>query len=343
MTSSANGNEGSSYGWINKSLFESGDTSRHINAFGGEERFWLGPEGGQFSIFFEKGKEFNLDNWFTPRLIDLEPFDLVSATASTATFSKMAGLKNYAGTDFKIKIDREISVLEAEAAYSLLGISPEKEVKMVAYQTKNSVENLADEPWSKSSGVLSIWLLGMLNPTKSTVIIVPFNKGSEETLGPVVNDAYFGKVPADRLIVDDGVIYFKGDGEYRSKIGLSPLRAKNVLGSYDYNSNTLTVLTFDKPEGAMDYVNSAWEIQEHPFKGDVVNSYNDGPPSPGAKPLGPFNEIESSSPAMELKTGEKVNHNQTTFHFQGEEESMDRLTMAILGVSVAQVKNAFKK
>ena len=27
----------------------------HVNVFGGEDRFWLGPEGGQYSIFFVKG------------------------------------------------------------------------------------------------------------------------------------------------------------------------------------------------------------------------------------------------------------------------------------------------
>ena len=27
----------------------------HIYVFGGEERFWLGPEGGQFAIFFAPG------------------------------------------------------------------------------------------------------------------------------------------------------------------------------------------------------------------------------------------------------------------------------------------------
>ena len=52
MTSTSTGAKGRSYGWINRDLFESGDTLEHINAFGGEERFWLGPEGGQFSIFF---------------------------------------------------------------------------------------------------------------------------------------------------------------------------------------------------------------------------------------------------------------------------------------------------
>ncbi len=342
MTSSANGMEGESYGWINKSLFESGDTSVHMNAFGGEERFWLGPEGGQFSLFFKKGEEFNLENWATPGLIDLDPFELVSKTQDNAIFSKSAVLKNYAGTEFKIKITREVNVLDPAVAYLSLGVDSDPDTKVIAYQTRNSVENTGSDAWTKKSGVLSIWLLGMLNPTPETVMVVPFNKGDEQTLGPIVNDAYFGKVPSDRLKVGDGVIYFKGDGNYRSKIGLSPLRAKNVLGSYDYKTNTLTIVKYEKPEGVTDYVNSAWEIQDQPFKGDVVNAYNDGPPSPGAKPLGPFNELESSSPALELKPGERVVHNQTTFHFQGKEEEMNKLMTAILGVSVNEVKNAFQ-
>ncbi len=341
MTSSAQGMNGSSYGWINRNLFESKDTSRHMNAFGGEERFWLGPEGGQFSIFFEKGKEFNLENWETPKLIDIEPFDLVSSTKHEAGFSKTATLKNYSGTEFKIKIEREISVINPVESYSLLGLQSDPDIKLVAYQSRNSVENTGSQPWSKNTGILSIWLLGMLNPTPETVMVIPFIKGEEKTLGSIVNDAYFGKVPSDRLKVGDGIIYFKGDGNYRSKIGLSPLRARNILGSYNYKTNTLTILKYIKPERVADYVNSAWEIQAKPFDGDVINSYNDGPPSPGAKPLGPFNELESSSPALELKPGEKVVHVQTTFHFQGDEKAMDKLVRAILGVSVDDIRNAF--
>src|SRR5690606_21070757 len=44
MTSSSNGDTGSSYGWINREAFVSGDTSEHMNAYGGEDRIWLGPE-----------------------------------------------------------------------------------------------------------------------------------------------------------------------------------------------------------------------------------------------------------------------------------------------------------
>jgi len=55
MTSTAAGGAGSSYGWINRAFIAAGGVDPHINVFGGEDRFWLGPEGGQFSIFFAKG------------------------------------------------------------------------------------------------------------------------------------------------------------------------------------------------------------------------------------------------------------------------------------------------
>jgi len=48
MTSTQDGDGGLSFGWINRELIASGKLSKHINAFGGEERIWLGPEGGQF-------------------------------------------------------------------------------------------------------------------------------------------------------------------------------------------------------------------------------------------------------------------------------------------------------
>src|SRR5215207_8044336 len=42
MTSTADGKIGSSFGWINHDLIASGQTTEHMSAFGGEERFWLG-------------------------------------------------------------------------------------------------------------------------------------------------------------------------------------------------------------------------------------------------------------------------------------------------------------
>ena len=53
MTSSDGGENGLSFGWINHELIASAKTLKQINPVGGEERFWFGPEGGQFSIFFK--------------------------------------------------------------------------------------------------------------------------------------------------------------------------------------------------------------------------------------------------------------------------------------------------
>src|SRR5688572_25689097 len=122
MTSTSDGDGGLSYGWINKQAFLSGDTSEHFNVYGGEDRIWLGPEGGQFSIYFSKGKEFKLDNWYVPRIIDLEPYDVAASSRSEAVFKKDGELTNYSGTVFKIGVTRTVKVIEREEALSRLGL-----------------------------------------------------------------------------------------------------------------------------------------------------------------------------------------------------------------------------
>ncbi|MCK0158323.1 hypothetical protein MWU65_14095 [Cellulophaga sp. F20128] len=341
MTSSAKGPNGRSYGWINRALFNSKDTLKNINVYGGEERFWLGPEGGQYSLFFKKGTAFTLDNWFTPRLIDVEPFELKNSSTTKAVFTKNARLTNYAGFEFDFGIEREIMILSANEISNELGIDTLGTAKAVAYKTTNIVTNTGQQDWKKETGLLSIWLLGMFNPSPKTTIVIPYIPGEENELGKVVNDNYFGKVPGERLVVKDKVIYFSGDGAYRSKIGLSPRRAKNSAGSYDTENGILTILKYNKPEGVTSYVNSMWEIQDQPYAGDVINSYNDGVPSLGEKPLGPFYELETSSPALALKTGETGTHIQYTFHIEGDELTLNPIIKKVFGVSIKDIKNAF--
>jgi hypothetical protein len=342
MTSTAGGPDGLSFGWINRELLAAKQNNVHINAFGGEDRFWLGPEGGQFSIFFKKGAPFNLDNWFTPPPINEGAFVIESQEQDRIAFKKAMHLVNYSGTEFNLDVVREVRLMTAEQVKEL-GLPLPEGVKMIAFQSDNRITNTGPKAWTRDSGLLSIWILGMFNPSPETTIVVPFKSGPEAELGPKANDAYFGKVPADRLIFKDDVLFFSGDGKYRSKIGISPRRVKPFAGSYDAAAGVLTIVHLTVPEGAADYVNSMWEIQEKPFGGDVVNSYNDGPASPGAKPLGPFYELESSSPAAALKPGEMLAHVHTTIHFQGSEKALDAIARAALGVGIEEIKSAFKK
>ncbi|MHC4571068.1 MAG: DUF6786 family protein [Planctomycetota bacterium] len=341
MTSTHEGEKGMSFGWINKDLIAGGKILPHINAYGGEDRFWMGPEGGQFAIFFPRHAPFDFEHWQTPSVIDTEPFELTCRTGNSVSFRRQTKLTNWSGTQFDIKIDRTVRVLSRKDAAGKLGVEMPHSLKIVAFESENTLTNKGTEPWSKQTGLLSIWILSMFNPSLETTVVIPFNPGPEGRLGPKVNDDYFGKVPPERLIVRDDVLFFKADGRYRSKIGLSPKRAKPILGSYDAASKLLTLVQYTKPEGATDYINSMWRLQEAPFDGDAVNSYNDGPLEPGKKPLGPFYELESSSPAVALKPDESICHIHRVFHLQGPENELGKIAEAVLQVTLQQVKNTF--
>jgi hypothetical protein len=341
MTSTAGGPDGPSFGWINRELLASKANNPHINAFGGEDRFWLGPEGGQFSVFFKRGEPFDLEHWFTPPPINEGPFEIVSRAAGRIAFKKVMRLVNYSGTVFDLEVDRSVGLLGAPDM-AALGITVPTGVRTVSFRSDNRITNSGSNPWVKDTGLLSVWILGMFNPSPQTTIVIPFKPGPEAELGPVVNDAYFGKVPADKLVVGDGVLFFSGDGTCRSKIGIPPRRALPFAGSYDASVGVLTIVHLTIPEGAAEYVNSMWRIQEDPYAGDVVNSYNDGPASPGAKPLGPFYELESSSPAAALAPGASLGHSHATMHFQGDERALDVVARRALGVGIKEIRNALK-
>ena len=111
-------------------------------------------------------------------------------------------------------------------------------------------------------------------------------------------------------------LLFKCDGKYRSKLGFPPQLTPWVAGSYDADRKILTIITFDVDREG-DYVNSKWKIQEEPYKGDAFNTYNDGPLADGTQ-LGPFYELESSSPVFPLKPYETQIYSQVTAHFEGD-------------------------
>ena len=343
MTSTAQGDAGPSFGWINRELITSGKILPHMNAFGGEDRFWMGPEGGQFSIYFAPGTKFEFSDWQVPAIFDTLPFRVAKQSRDQATFAAEFGLTNYSGTRFAVRVNRAVRLLGTAAAWKKLGVQPNQDVTLVAYETDNKITNAGKNPWKKETGLLSVWILGMFNPSPSATIVVPIKPGPESELGVKVTSDYFGAVPPERLVVKDDVVFLSADGKFRSKIGISPKRSKAVLGSYDADNRVLTVVQFNQPPGVTDYVNSLWKLQDNPYGGDAANSYNDGPATPGAKPMGPFFELESSSPAAALAPGKSLSHVHRTLHLSGPEPALDAVAQATLGVSLSAIKTAFGK
>jgi len=350
MTSTFDNNAGPSFGWINRPVIEKGFLSdedkngkleEHIYIFGGEERFWLGPEGGQFAIFFKPGTKFEFADWTTPAAIDTEAFELVEQTEASAKFKHSTELVNYSGTKFKVGIERTVKLVSKQDAAKQLKVELPDGIRMVGYETDNKITNKGTEAWTPETGLLSIWMLGMYNPSPETTVVIPFKKGDEKELGLKVNDSYFGKVPEDYLKVLGQNIFFKGDGTRRGKIGVNVKRSKGIAGSYDAGGKVLNIVTYNVQESPNGFVNSEWKLQDDPFAGDVINSYNDGSPEEGKPPLGPFYELETSSPAAALKPGETLKHVQRTFHIQGTEEELNPLAVQLLGASLEAIKGAF--
>lgn len=339
MTSSASGENGNSFGWINYDLVGSGKISKQFNPYGGEERFWIGPEGGPFSIFFGPEKKQVFENWNVPPVLDTESFNVVEADNNHVVFEKSARLKNASGTTFDLDIKRQVSLLDWGKLCSLLGIHvPKGHLNVVAYQSENTITNTGDKAWTKDSGLLSIWMLCMFNPSPTTTVFIPYR---QDASGDIVHDGYFGKVPPDRLIVENGTVYFKIDGKYRSKIGIPPNRAKNLLGSFDSSKNILTLLWCSLPSKPQKYVNSQWGHQDDPYAGDAVNSYNDGPVADGSI-MGPFYEMETSSPAAALAPGESITHIQRMVHIQGNREELAKLVKSLFSLGLDDIASKFK-
>lgn len=334
MTSTATGDSGSSYGWLNYDLISAREKKKQFNPVGGEERFWMGPEGGQYSIYFKGKDSFAFANWQVPSFIDTETYSVKESGISEVVFSKKVSFNNWSGTKFDIGIERKISLLDKAGAESKLNVSIPADVQFVGYETVNKVENQGAVDWTKDKGLLSIWLLGMFTPSPKTVVVIPFHGGPSSR--SYITDNYFGQIPPERLKVKDSVLYFTCDGKFRSKIGLSPLIAKPIAGSFDFEKNILTILIPQVNKDAS-YVNSKWELQKEPYKGDVINSYNDGPLADGTQ-MGPFYEIESSSPALQLNKGQSGEYKQSTFHFQGNYNSLKQLARQLLGVNLDEIK-----
>jgi hypothetical protein len=337
MTSTAGGDEGNSYGWINYDLVQSDSLLSHFNPFGGEDRIWIGPEGGQYSVFFKKGSPFDFENWQTPSVIDTQPFDLVSSDSVQATFKKSALLTNYSGFTFTFDIGRQILLWNDEDILREFGIAV-KNLQAVAFESKNSIRNTGPEIWKKKTGLISLWVLGMFTPSDKTTIVLPYSPSADYK--KKITDNYFGEIPPDRLVMSNERLFLKADGRYRGKVGIAPSIAKDIIGSYDAEKHILTLVKFDLDKNA-DYVNSKWELQKEPYRGDAVNSYNDGPLASGGQ-LGPFYELESSSPAKELKPGETLTHRHITLHLEGDETRLNEIAMKTLGVSLKDISNAFQ-
>ncbi len=326
--------DGVSLGWINREAVDAGERDVAFNNYGGQDRFWLGPEGGQFSLYFGQGMVQNFDTWRVGDDMHKGKFEVVDAGANHVRMTGRMKLKNASGTAFDVGIARDIRTVPPEEAARLLATTIPEGVACLGFLSENRIQNMGMAPWTPESGTVSIWIIGQFPGNAGTVVIAPFRPDGS---GQEVESSYFGEPPPGRVVIDreKHVVLFKGDAACQSKIGLSAARATDRLGSIDFANRVLTIAHFDPSPGNDQYVNSMWKVpQEQPFAGDVVNSYNSH-----GRGNEDFYELESSSPAAFLAPGQSMTHVHRTLQFNGSLEALSQISERVLGVSLEHVRS----
>ncbi len=335
-----------STGYVPFQSIAEGETHEHFNNFGGVDRFWIGPEAGQFGIYFPPGaRELTRDNWQVPAAFDKGALTPLAVTAGSVTMSRDMKVTNLEGVEFSVKVERTTGILDEGTLATELGVSLPEGVSYIGCYSDNKMTNNGDRDWDPASGLIGIWILGMFNASDRCAVIAPFNVGEESALGPAFNDEYFGKVSEDtpdRLRVVDNAVIFRGDARKVGKFGLNQRRTKGIAGSYDFGKSLLTIVRFSVPETPERYGNSTWQVEQaEPYSGDALQVYNNGDDTqPGEIAADAFYEIESASPVRPLRRGEAIEHRHATHHFQGPPGEMATLAKELLNVDLAKVKTA---
>lgn len=342
LTSSYDGSKGPSLGWINRVQLAFKKTEPQKAQIGGEDRFWVGPQGGEGSIFFTGGASFMGENWKIPEFMSSEPWTLVGRNSYRAKFEKTAEFENNKGSKFKIKAEREISVLNRKHVTDILGIEIPESVDIVAFQSFNKLTNAGDKKWTPDSGMLNISVQSCFNASRKTYAFIPYRPGDAAKLGDIVRDNFFETSSAGssdgRLVVDPSFIKYKTDGKAMGSIGVSALRSEGIALSFDEANSILTVILYIKPSDARAYLPSSWRRVSEKMDGDAISVFNNGPLPGSNAPADAYYEISTYSPALSLDPGKSQFHLQRTFHFHGSEYDLGLISYKLAGISIGQLR-----
>ena len=299
--------------------------------FGGEERFWLAPEGGKFALFFREGEEQAIANYLIPNSLNSARFGVTAKAedGTSVTFAAPIQLTNSRGMRFDFQVKRKIEVLQS-CPYAL-GYGDK--LDFVGFESKSWVKNGGRAALSRQTGAVAVWTLGQYPVKDHTVIIVPFRPGPNSELGKPLNTQYFKtdvvditKVPKGRSYNDywtvkDNYALIKANGSIGTKIEMWPQRALGRIASIDLASFSLTIVEF-RMYPRLDYLASYWlPYSGDPFQGAAISIFVLG--KGAGIPL--FYELETLSPALFLHPSEEYCHISRTYHLRGEKVSIGEI------------------
>ncbi len=327
FTSTTNGYLGKSRGWINWELLNSGKHKDSFAYLGGESRFWLAPEFGSFSIFFDPGKEKTIENMRAPKDLDAKKFKKTLHSEQTITAVGTLKIQNAHGYFFDCEVERTVRLHTKKEIQENLQIDLQKKVDFVGFSAETILKNIGEEAWQKDKGLLSIWELSCMLTSENNQVIIPIQADSG-----IIKSYFSNGFTEDVLLIKDNIVYFKANAKQLNKLGVGPEQVKNRMGSYAPELDLLTIVTFNLDTKSTTYVNSI-PRNKSPYSGDVINIFN-GEIDKEKNYNWPFYEFESSSNTKELKVGDSLYHKQTLYHFKASKKVLSEISYKVLGVTL---------
>jgi hypothetical protein len=206
-------------------------------------------------------------------------------------------------------------------------------VTYVGLASENQLTNIGEERMQPDTGTVGLVVRGMFPGRDRAVVMAPYQS---DVWGPQVNTGYFPAQPLGRVAIDrmTGVLLFRGDGKVQAKAGLGAGAARDRIGAIDFETRVLTIVFYDRPENADQYVNSLMQAEQtEPYDGDVVTAYSHS----GEGGLR-YYELASSSPAAFIAPDESVSHTHRTLQFQGALEELSQISRKVLGIDLPRVR-----
>ncbi len=331
---------GASLGFVHRAFIEAGKTGTQFDNFGGEDRFWLGPEGGQFGLYFPPGAPFEIASWQVPHELQEGEWAITQRDAVHVTFTRRMHLTSWSGTALDVTVERTVRVLGAGDVGARFGVAPSDGTRWVAFESDNRITNAGSAAWTRDVGLPSIWILGMYS-------LHGFRRARRRAIrsrGPRADRERRVLRQGRRPIASSSTA--TRDGSRSGPMATTGARSASArraretsrVALHSASARLLTLVHYKNPTSAPDgYVNSLWAKQADPYGGDVVNAYNDGPTEPGKPSLGGFYELETSSPAAALAPGQSIEHVHTTLHVTGDTAALDALARRVLGMPLARL------
>ena len=176
-----------------------------MNVFGGEDRFWLGPEGGQFALYFRPGDPFDLDHWQVPRGVRLGRMGRRDPVGNRGPFHKHMTLVNYSRTPFDIDVERTVRMLGAAAMPPRSPGSLRHSASAWSRSNRRTTSRTAERrPGSTDVGPRIRLDPRAVQPGADDDDRDPVRPGPRRRSDRSSTTRYFGKVPRDRLSVATG-------------------------------------------------------------------------------------------------------------------------------------------